>query len=158
MPSRHPSPGRSLKTSLWALLLTLLLVGCASTSPSSSGRSTGSTAAVVQGYEAAFNAHSPEQVGRWLHEELSWLAIDGDQVRVEARGRAAMLQWLHVYFAQLPDVRAQIETFHGDGRYVAVHECLSWRHEGQARQQCAHGTYEIDNGLIRRVWYWPVEG
>ena len=156
MPSRHSRPGRCLKAALLALFLVLIGTGCAST-PSPSGRNAGAASTVVRGYEAAFNAHSPEQVGRWLHEDLSWLAIDGDQARLEARGRAAMLQWLQGYFAQLPDVSARIETFHGDGRYVAVHECLSWHHEGQARQQCAHGTYEIDNGLIRRVWYWPVE-
>lgn len=146
-------------SSLLPVLLILFgLTACATGGQRPAGSGDAATPqGVVQGYAAAFNAHSPEQVGRWLHEDLRWLAIDGDQVRIEAQGRAAMQAWLRGYFQQFPDVRAQIRSFHGGGRHVAVHECLSWTHEGQPRRQCAHGTYEIEDGLIRRVWYWPVD-
>lgn len=152
-------PFRRARSLMLALLVLFALAACASGGqrPAGSGVAAAKPEAVVQGYEAAFNAHSPDQVGRWLHEDLRWLAIEGDQVRMEAQGRAAMLAWLRGYFQQFPDVSAQIRSFHGGGRHVAVHECLSWTHEGQRRRQCAHGTYEIEDGLIRRVWYWPVD-
>ncbi len=160
MPSSHQGSGRGMRgrrTRLMAaLLIAAMLTACAGagTRPGPSGAG---PEAVVRAYVQAFNAHDAEAVGRYLAEDLRWLAIDGDQLREEARGRTAMVDWLRGYFQQFPDVRAELRYFSGGQRYVAVFECVSWTAGGAARQQCAHGTYEVADSQIQRVWYWPAQ-
>jgi hypothetical protein len=135
----------------------LLLQACAGGAPRQGRPVSGGPEVVVRSYVQAFNAHDAAAVGRLLAEDLSWLAIDGDQLREEARGRSAMVEWLTAYFAQFPDVRAELRYLSGGQRFVAVHECLSWRGSDGPQRQCAHGSYEVVDGQIRRVWYWPAD-
>jgi hypothetical protein len=148
--------GGRVTSVLLSLIAVALLPACAGggARPAVSGSS---PEAVVRAYVAAFNAHDANAVGRRLAEDLRWLAIDGEQLREEARGRAAMVEWLQGYFQQFPDVRADMRYFSGGQRYVAVYECVSWSAAGAAKLQCAHGTYEVAEGQIQRVWYWPAQ-
>lgn len=142
-----------------ALLLgsLVLLQACAGAAQRPASTASATPEAVVRAYIQAFNAHDAQAVGRWLAEDLSWLAIEGSQLREEASGRTAMVEWLQGYFAQIPDVRAELRYLGGGPRIVAVHECLSWRGSDGPKRQCAHGSYEVADGLIQRVWYWPAD-
>ncbi len=139
------------------IIVSWVLVGCAGSAPT---RSAGGAAAeaVVQAYVSAFNRHDAAAAANLLAPDLQWLAIENSQTKTEANGRASMQQWLQSYFASVPDVRSELETFvRGDTR-VAVYECVSWRKAGTRHRRCAHGMFEIEAGLIQRVWFWPAQG
>ena len=113
--------------------------------------------AVVTAYLAAFNRHDADAAAAWLAPDLQWLAIDGGQSKLEASGREAMRLWLQAYFQSTPDVRSEIDSLARGAQRVAVYECVSWRGSEGAQRRCAHGLYEVQGGLIQRVWYWPAE-
>ncbi len=161
MPSSNQGTGGGVSGGCVKQLTILLMAAAMLSACASSGdrptATTDSPEAVVRAYVASFNSRDADAVGRHLAEDLRWLAIDGDQLREEARGRAALVDWLRGYFQQFPDVRAELRYFSGGPRYVAVYECVNWTASGGARRQCAHGTYEVADGQIQRVWYWPAQ-
>jgi len=141
----------------WLVLAVVGLHGCAG---GGAVRSTdaGAAVAVVDAYAAAFNRHDAAAAASLLAADLQWLAIDNGEAKLEATGRAAMQQWLQNYFAAVPDVRSEMESFARGTQRVAVYECVRWRGESGAQRRCAHGLFEVRGGLIQRVWFWPAEG
>lgn len=145
-----------MRRALSLLLIASLLAGCAG---SGSTRATDGLASekLVQAYVAAFNRHDAAAAASLLAPDLQWLAIDNGQTNIEAAGRASMQQWLQNYFASVPDVRSEVETFARGTERVAVYECVSWRDAGVRQRRCAHGVFELRAGLIHRVWFWPAQ-
>ena len=42
------------------------------------------------------------------------------------------------------------------GPYVAIRERVSWTAKSGRRTQTALGVYEVRDGRVRRVWYYPA--
>ena len=110
----------------------------------------------VRAYVAAYNAHDIDAVVKFLHPEFVWLNVEGDAVLVEVRGPEAVRTSLTGYFKQIPQARSEIETISSLGPWVTVRERAHWKaKDGGARSQAAMSVYEIREGLLRRVWYYP---
>ena len=112
-------------------------------------------AATVRAYVAAYNAHDIDGVVKLLHPEFVWLNVDGEAVAVEARGRDAVRTSLAGYFKSLPSARSEIETLSALGPWVTVRERAHWQGKDGPRSQAAMSVYEVHDGLLRRVWYYP---
>jgi hypothetical protein len=112
-------------------------------------------AATVRSYVAAYNAHDIDGVVKLLHPEFVWLNVDGETVAVEARGRDAIRTSLAGYFKSLPSARSEIETLSTLGPWVSVRERAHWQGKDGPRSQAAMSVYEVRDGLLRRVWYYP---
>jgi hypothetical protein len=143
---------------LAALMLTLLPVALAG--QEASGRADASHAAaqaVVECYIAAYNRHDVDAMVELVHPEVEWLSVTGATISVEAHGAAALHAALRRYFASLPSARAAIEAMMPAGAYVSVYERAHWEVRGEGRSQTALAVYEVADGRIRRVWYYPVQ-
>jgi hypothetical protein len=130
------------------LLATLLLYGAASLPQSDE-------AAAVKAYVDAYNAHDVEGVLEHLHPEFVWLNVNGDAVLVEARGKTAIQTMLVGYFKSFPTARSEIESISALGPWVSVRERAHWTGKDGPRSQAALSVYEVRDGLLRRVWYYP---
>ncbi len=42
------------------------------------------------------------------------------------------------------------------GPYVAIRERVSWTSKSGRKSQAALGIYEVRDGLVQRVWYYPA--
>lgn len=112
--------------------------------------------ATVRAYVAAYNAHDIDAVVKLLHPEFVWLNVEGDALVVEVRGPEAVRESLAGYFKSLPTARSEIETISALGPWVTVRERAHWKaKDGGARSQAAMSVYEVREGLLRRVWYYP---
>jgi hypothetical protein len=112
--------------------------------------------ATVRAYFAAYNAHDIDGVVKRLHPEFVWLSVDGDKVSEDARGPDAIRTMLTGYFKGLPTTRSEIETISALGPWVSVRERAHWKgKDGGARSQASLSVYEVRDGLLRRVWYYP---
>jgi hypothetical protein len=60
------------------------------------------------------------------------------------------------YFASVRDVASVIEHTTVTGPYVAFRERVSWTGKSGRRSQAALGVYEVRDGLVKRVWYYPA--
>ena len=113
-------------------------------------------AMVLRAYLEAYNRHEPDAVAAFLAPEIKWLSLDAEKLSVDGDGREALRTWLAGYFKSLPDVRSDFLAIEQTGAYLTVRERASWTaKDGTRRSQQAHGVYEIRDGLIARVWYFP---
>ena len=111
----------------------------------------------VQGLLDAFNAHDVDRMAAFLTDDVEWLSISGSEIAVEASGKPALREAMAGYFKSVPGARSEIEGSFVSGDYVVVRERAFWRHQGQERSQSALVVYQLVEGLIARVWYFPVE-
>ena len=82
--------------------------------------------------------------------------VDGDQIATEAAGKDALRTSMTGYFESLPSARSEILSSGASGAFVTAHERAYWTADGQERSQVAVAVYEIRDGLVRRVWYFPA--
>lgn len=111
---------------------------------------------VVRALVAAFNQHEPERMAALVHEDFEYLSVEGSKVSVDAVGREALKQSMAGYFASVRDVESVIEHITITGPYVAFRERVSWTGKSGRRSQAALGVYEVRDGLVKRVWYYPA--
>ena len=108
---------------------------------------------IVRAQLAAFNHHDPAALAALLAPTVKWLSLDGDKLSVDGDGRV----WLAGYFKSLPDVRSEMFDITQTGVFVSYRERASWTaKDGKPRAQQALAVYEMRDGLIVRVWYFPA--
>lgn len=113
---------------------------------------------LVESYIRAFNDHDPSAIGGLAAEDVAWHYVAGDGLATESRGRGSLVEGMTGYFESLPMVRAELEHVHAEGSFAVGRERLFWRDSGGAeRSQAAYAVYEIRDGLLRNVWYFPAE-
>jgi hypothetical protein len=104
----------------------------------------------------AFNAGNVDAMVANLAEEFAWFAVDSDRTVVELAGRNEFRRSMESYFASVYEPRAEIHSLTASGNFVAVVETAFWlTQEGEAAQSSL-AVYEVRDGLIHRVWYYPV--
>ena len=113
-------------------------------------------AVALRAYYDAFNRHDAEATAAFCAEDLKWFSVDGDKVGLDAENREQLRAWLTGYFAKLPTVRSDVLSLDQAGAFLTVRERASWQNAaGQRVSQQALAIYEVRDGLIRRVWYYP---
>lgn len=113
--------------------------------------------AVVQGHVDAFNRHDAEDLLSWVSPAVEWVNVQGSIMSVEVRGREMLRDYMATYFEAQPTVRSEIEEAVVTGDFVAVRERASWTAaDGGERSQASLGVYHVRDGMIQRVWYYPV--
>lgn len=76
---------------------------------------------------------------------------------VDVNGKPALYRWLRGYFNQCPSCRSEFLSMQVAGRFISIYEKASWKGKNGDRSQKSLGVYEIANGKIQRVWYYPSE-
>ena len=55
-----------------------------------------------------------------------------------------------------PTCRSTVEVYQEVGPYVSVLERAEWQSDGKTKRQSSLCVYELQDGLVRRVWYYPA--
>ncbi|MEP3421359.1 MAG: nuclear transport factor 2 family protein [Erythrobacter sp.] len=112
---------------------------------------------VVSAYVEAYNERDLEAMLALMHDEVQWLSVEGDSVAVFANGKADLASQMRDYMASPLATESEIDAGVTDGNFVAVREIARWNNAaGEQREQSALAVYEIEGGLVRRVWYYPT--
>lgn len=112
-------------------------------------------AEVVSEYSAAFNAHDVGAMQALMADDIAWLSLTGDSVLVEAKGAGELAAGMEAYFGDFPDVQSDVEIVAVVGAYVHAKETASWTRDGVRSSQSSLSTYEVRDGRVKRVWYFP---
>jgi hypothetical protein len=112
---------------------------------------------LVERYIDAYNAHDVNGMLELASPDIRWLRIDGETVHVEADGAEDLGDALRDYFDSVPSSRSRIDWIRTAGDRVSLRECARWRSDEQWREQCALSVYEIVDGRVATVWYFPAE-
>lgn len=110
----------------------------------------------VRRYVGAFNRHDVEAMMAQVDPDIRWHSIVGDSIRTETSGRAALERELISYFRSLPTVQSTLGPLSSNGPYVAGRETVQWERSGVRKTQASLSVYEIRDGRVRRVWYYPA--
>jgi hypothetical protein len=117
-----------------------------------------SRVAIVRAQVKAYNKHDVEALTKLLAENVKWYSVNADKISTEASGRAELKSWLDNYFKEFPDVRSSICNISLVGALVSFREQVSWtKKDGTRQAQRSIAIYEVVDGLITRVWYFPIE-
>ncbi len=112
---------------------------------------------IAVSYVEAYNARDLPAMLALMHDDIEWLSIEGSEVAAFASGKADLAAQMEAYLKSPGATFSTVEGSVGDGRFVAVREVAHWQDaDGNARSQSALAVYEIVDGLIRRVWYYPA--
>jgi ketosteroid isomerase-like protein len=113
-------------------------------------------AIVLRAYLDAGNRLDADAVAALCAENFAWYNVESDKVVPEVQGRAKLRDWLLGYYRDLPSARSEFLAIEQTGPFLCVRERTTWQNkEGKPLSQQAVGVYEIRDGLIQRVWYFP---
>jgi ketosteroid isomerase-like protein len=113
-------------------------------------------AIVLRAYLDAGNRLDADSVAALCAENFAWYNVESDKVVPEVQGRAKLRDWLLGYYRDLPSARSEFLAIEQTGPFLSVRERTTWKNkEGKPLSQQAVGVYEIRDGLIQRVWYFP---
>jgi ketosteroid isomerase-like protein len=113
-------------------------------------------AGVLHAYLDAFNRHDAAGAAALLGPRIKWMTVDTDKLTVEGQGRDAVRSWLESYFKAEPDVRAEFLSLEQTGILLAVRQRVTWTANGKSRTEQSHAIYEVRDGLVTNVWYFPA--
>ncbi len=113
--------------------------------------------ATVRQFVAAFNAKDIEAMLALSHADIEWLSISGSAISTETQGREALRASMQSYFKSCPSCRSQLKQLRSTSARVSALEIASWDGKDGRRSQSSLSVYEFEQGLIRRVYYFPAE-
>lgn len=103
--------------------------------------------ACVKASVEAFNKHDAAAVTALYAPDLKWYSVSA----LELEGAARAREWLEGYFKEYPDVRSELFELSQSGPFVSFRERVTWSRGSQSSQ----AVYEVRDGRIVRVWYYP---
>lgn len=145
-----------MKVALTRIIVAGLLLGLLQGAPSIAGDPPRSSEAIVRAYTAAFNRHDIDAMLALAHMEIEWLSIDGSKAAVETSGKEALRTSMASYFGSNPTTKSVLEAVMADGPFIVARERAEWMSKDGPRAQRSVAVYELRDGLIRRVWYYPA--
>jgi hypothetical protein len=136
----------------------LLLTACIEPiPPSERAQAVVSPKSVITAHVDAFNRGDVEGMAKMQHPNIEWLSVSGNAVSVEVSGRDALSKNMADYFKSPTKVTGTLRDWNINAPYVSVTETASWTAaDGTAKSQSSMTVYELENNLIRRVWYYPA--
>lgn len=114
-------------------------------------------AEAVTGLMSAFNNHNPDQMREYWHADVTWIEVSGDGASVITSSADQLYNELVVYFETFPSVRSSLENVSVNGDFVSAVERPVWEEDGERKSQASFVVYEIDDGKVKRFWYFPPQ-
>lgn len=113
--------------------------------------------AIVSAHVDAFNAGDLPGMSKMQHPNIEWLNISGSNMTLQTSGREALAKNMETYFNSPTRVTASLRDWSVNGDYVSVTERVRWKAaDGKMKSQTAFTVYQLEDNLIRRVWYYPA--
>ena len=116
----------------------------------------GDAADVVRALTDAFNRKDVSAMRALWADDIVWLDVDGETVSVAVRGASAFETAMTAYFKSYPDVRSTLAGEMESGVFLSGVETVSWTSNAVDRSQSGPVVYEVREGKVLRVWYYPA--
>jgi hypothetical protein len=107
---------------------------------------------------AAFNQHDPNAMAALLNPSFQLFNSNAEgDAELAASGPQDLKAQMVSYFASHPTVRSIIEERMDGPRFASFRERAISVHDGEQRSASSIAVYEVVDGKILRVWYYPAE-
>ena len=111
----------------------------------------------VRDYVSAFNKREIDTMLGMVTDDMQWLSVAGDKITVETQGKPHLRESMAAYFKSEPTAKSELEWVQVTASRVAAMERASWQSKSGPKSQASLSVYEFRDGLISRVYYYPVE-
>lgn len=111
----------------------------------------------VRGFVRAFNERDFDALAELAHPEVQWLSVGGSDLSVVTDGDLALYESLEAYAEGCPTCRSELEWVQVAGSRVVTFERAIWGEPAAQQAQSSVALYEFEEGLVRRVYYFPAE-
>jgi hypothetical protein len=111
----------------------------------------------VRDYVSAFNNREIDTMLGMVSDDIQWLSVAGDKITVETQGKPKLRESMAAYFKSTPSAKSELEWVQVTASRVAALERAAWQSKSGPKSQAGLSVYEFSNGLISRVYYYPVE-
>ncbi len=112
--------------------------------------------AVVRQFVEAFNRKDLDGLLALADTGISWISVIGDSTRVEVHGQPGLRVSLESYFQSFPSASSTLESVRGVNRWVSAWERSTRDTPEGPRIQLSLSVYEVQDGRVRRVYYYPA--
>ena len=144
--------------SSYVVLLALLGTSAFAQGPPAAAPPVADPLTVVERFIAAFNRHDLTLINAETDADVRWLSVVDDRALPDARGQAALQEWMARYFSVFPTAQRTIEQSIAHGPFVSAWERARWKDKrGEERTQAELVVYEVREGKIRNVWRYPPQ-
>lgn len=111
---------------------------------------------VVEQFIVSFNEHNVGKLLSHTTDTVHWFNMSGSKMLIETSSKNELGSAMADYFQTLPDAKATLTQAVSSGNYVSTVEKVTWSHDGELDSQCSIGVYELQQGKINAVWYYPA--
>lgn len=113
-------------------------------------------ARLVERFVDAFNRRDLEAISALAADSVEWLSVSEAKISTETAGREALLTSLKSYFASCPSCKSTVKILGVTGPFISALERATWTKGSEAKAQESLSVYEVRDGRILRVWYFPA--
>lgn len=106
-------------------------------------------AEVVRRFVDAYNRHDIASMISLVDSDIKWYSINGANLSTETANAAELRKFLDGYFTRCADCRSKISDLRQNGNTVSFVETT-------AAGQSSLAVYDVNNGKISRVYYFPA--
>lgn len=111
----------------------------------------------IREFVEAFNKRDIDAMLELVDENIQWLNVDGEQIKVETEGKTALREGMSRYFRNCPSCKSSLGWVQNAGSRVVALERATWSVKNEMKSQSSLSVYEFRNGKIHRVYYFPAE-
>ena len=111
----------------------------------------------VRDYVSAFNNREIDTMLGMVSDDIQWLSVAGDKITVETEGKPKLRESMAAYFKSTPSAKSELQWVQVTASRVAALERAAWQSKSGPKSQASLCVYEFRDGLISRVYYYPVE-
>lgn len=112
---------------------------------------------IISEHTRAFNTADVQAMSKMQHPNIEWFSVTGNHVSLEVAGRDALAKNMTAYFKSPTRVTGKLRGWNVNAPFASVTETASWTaKDGTKKSQSSLTVYELQDNLIRRVWYYPA--
>lgn len=113
---------------------------------------------IIENFVAAYNAQDIDGMRPYIHPDIEWISIEGSSSSVVSKGADALEKELEAYFSAPNAPTSSLKDWSVNVNFLAVTETARWTgKDGEPREQSSLAVYQMKQGMIRRVWYYPAQ-
>lgn len=116
----------------------------------------GGNSAIIERYVEAFNQHNVEEMLDLAAEDVAWMSVAGGRLSVATSTRDQLREAMTDYFRNTPGAGTEILSIAESGSFVHTVEEAYWTSDGSEKSRCSMVVYELVEGKVKNVWYFPA--
>ena len=109
----------------------------------------------VRLFVKAFNHQDISGMLDLVAPDMRWMSISGQKITIETATQTELGNAMSGYFKSASGITSEIRFLSESGNFVYALEEAFWSVDDVEKSQCSMAVYELAEGKIQHVWYFP---